>query len=116
MAHPQIPDDFSVDANGCLAERRSFDGIDVVLHYDDIPESDVDVIDGIRCTTALRTVIDLAAELDRPDLERMIDDCLARGLFTPGEAFARVAHPDMLGRRGAIVFAEVLSGRPAVRW
>ncbi len=111
MSHPENPDDVYVDANGCVAERVSFDGLEVIVHYDDIPESDITTIDGIRCTTALRTVIDLAAELDRPDLERIVDDCLDRGLFTPEEACERVAQPDMLCRRGATLLAEVLSGR-----
>ena len=34
------------------------------------------VVDGIRCTTALRTVIDLAPDLSHEELRRMVDDCL----------------------------------------
>lgn len=111
MAFRDIPDDIFVDANGRLAERHSQGDVDVVLHYDDVPDSDVTEVDGLRVTTPLRTVIDLAIELDRLELERMIDECLARRLFTPQEAFDRVAQPAMLPRPGARRFAEVLRDR-----
>ena len=77
------------------------DGQEVVVHYDDIPESDTTVVDGIPCTTPLRTVIDIAPDLDALHLTRVIRDCLDRGLFTVDEALARVAQPDMQGRLGA---------------
>ena len=111
MSHPSTPDDFYVDANGCLTERRELEGVDVTVHYDDIPESDITSVDGIPCTTALRTLIDIAVDLDRPELERIVAECLDRGLFTPEEAFERVAQPDMLCRRGATLLARVLTGR-----
>jgi hypothetical protein len=111
MPRPPTPDDVYVDANGRLTERRKLDGVDVIVHYDDIPESDITSVDGIPCTTALRTVIDLAVELDRPELEQIVDECIDAGLFTPEEAFERVAQPDMLGRRGATLLEQVLSDR-----
>ena len=46
-------------------------------------ESDIASIDGLRCTTALRTVIDLAPELEVAELKRIVRTCLDRGLFTP---------------------------------
>ena len=69
------------------------------------------VVDGLRCTTPLRTVIHLVAELDHHELERMIDECLERRLFTAQEGFERVAQPDLLHRPGARRFAEVLKDR-----
>jgi hypothetical protein len=111
MLNRDNPNDVFIDANGRLAETHSLGDFDVVMHYDDVPESDVTEVDGIRCTTAVRTVIDLAAELDRHELERIVDDCLQRRLFTPQEGFARVAQPDLLPRRGAQRFAEVLRDR-----
>ena len=111
MLNRDNPDDVFIDANGRLAETHSLGDFDVVMHYDDVPESDVTEIDGIRCTTALRTVIDLAIELDRHELERIIDDCLERGLFTPKEGFDRVAQPDLRPRPGAQRFAAVLRDR-----
>lgn len=87
---------------------------DVVIHYDDIPESDITSIDGIPVTTALRTVIDLASQLGQDDLAVMVRDCLDRRLFTVDEALARVAEADMQTRRGAIVLRQFLND-PAFR-
>jgi hypothetical protein len=109
MSDDQTNDDFYVDANGCPTERVAMDGQDVIVHYDDVPESDITSINGIRCTTALRTVIDVAPELDRTELERMVRECLDRRLFTPEEAMERVAKPDMLTRLGARLVRQVVS-------
>lgn len=99
---------FGVDGNGGLTERTWIDGQEVVIHHDDVPPSDLTVVDGIPCTTALRTVIDLAPELTRPRLNEIVEDALARGLFSTGEALQRLAEPDMVGRRGAELLREVL--------
>lgn len=99
--HERIVKDTYFDGNGCLTERVEVDGQEIVIHYDDIPETDRTVVDGIPCTTALRTVIDLAPEVDRAILERMVDDALARKLFTVEEAWMRLGEPDMLTRPGA---------------
>lgn len=74
-----------VDSNGCPAERRLLGGQEVVVHYDDLPDSDRDVVDGIPCTSALRTVIDIAASVDEAHLERILLDALDRELFTIDE-------------------------------
>jgi hypothetical protein len=94
-------EDMWVDGNGVLTERRRLGGQDVIVHYDDLPDKDRTVVDGIPVTTALRTVLDLAVELSDRELERMIDDCLRRHLFTIEEGLARAAEPDMLIRSGA---------------
>lgn len=99
-----------VDANGCLAERVTAGDLEVIVHYDDIPESDITTIGGLRTTTALRTVIDLAPELEPAELKRIVRDCLDRRLFTPEEAMVRVAEPDMLTRPGAKLLRQVLRG------
>lgn len=109
MSPDPTNDDFYVDANGCLAERVALDGQEVILHYDDVPESDVTSVDGIRCTTALRTVIDLAPELASAELEQMVRHCIDRGLFTIEEAVERVTKPDMLTRRGAALLRQIVS-------
>jgi hypothetical protein len=115
MSSKRTPEhDFYVDANGCPTERISTNGLDVIIHYDDIPESDITSIDGLRCTTALRTVIDLAPELESAELKRIVRDCLDRRLFTPEEAMARVAQPDMLTRPGAKILRQVLGGPSGV--
>ena len=101
MARDQTNDNAYVDANGCPMERVTMNGQDVIVHYHDVPKSDTTSINGIRCTTALRTVIDVAPEVDRTELERMVQECFDRRLFTPEEAMERVAKPDMLTRLGA---------------
>lgn len=101
-------DDISVDGNGCLTERKWLGGEELVIRYDDIPETDVTTVHGIPCTTALRTVIDIAPDLELAQLERIVQDCLDRRLFTVAEARARLAEHDMLTRPGAEHFRRVL--------
>lgn len=103
---------YFIDANGVLGERRWLGGQDVVVRYDDLPEQDVTIVCGIPCTTALRTVIDLAPELPTDELLRIVDDCLTRRLFTVREALARVAEEDIRTRPGALLLRAAL---PPVR-
>lgn len=106
----QFDDDLYIDANGCPTERVRIGGQDVIIHYaDDIPESDVTTVRGIPCTTPLRTVIDLAPELEADELERIVQDCLDRRLFTLDEAHARLAEDDMVSRRGAAILRQLLA-------
>jgi hypothetical protein len=62
------------DGNGVLTERRWLDGHEIVVHYDDVPAKDITTVDGIPCTTALRTVIDIAPDLSAADLGRAVQD------------------------------------------
>ena len=73
-----------VDGNGLLIERTWLGDQELVIHRDDVPETDITTVDGIRCTTALRTVIDLAPEVCAAQLDVMVRNCLERGLFTVG--------------------------------
>ena len=97
-----------VDGNGVPTERRRLGDQTVIVHYDDVPASDITVVDGIRCTTALRTVIDLAPELVPADLDLMVRDSLGRGLFTIDDAWRRLSQPDMATRRGAAILRALL--------
>ena len=100
------------DSNGCPMERLWLGGEEVVVHYDDIPAKDITTVDGIRCTTALRTIIDLAADVVDDHLEQMVRDALDRGLFTVEEAMERVAEDDIRRRPGALRLHQLLiSGR-----
>jgi hypothetical protein len=98
----------SANADGVLTERRWFGDQEVLVHYDDIPDRDITTVQGIPCTTALRTMIDLAPDIDRVQLRRAVDECLDRSLFTLDEAWARLAEPDMATRSGAAILREVL--------
>ena len=97
-----------VDGNGQLTERMSLGGQEVIIHRDDYPESDITTVHGIRCTTALRTVIDIAPDVPASHLAEIVHDSLERGLFTIEEAWRRLAEPDMADRRGAELVRRVL--------
>lgn len=108
-----VPDDMWIDANGAPTELHRLDDGDVVVHYDDVPEKDITTVQGIPCTTALRTVIDLAPELTDRQLRRAIADCLARDLFTVDDALTRISEPDMWLRPGAQRLRQFLPSSPA---
>jgi hypothetical protein len=96
------------DSDGCPTERVWLGGQEVIVHYDDIPAKDITTVHGIRCTTALRTVIDLAADVDDDHLEQMVRDALHRRLFTREQAMARVGEDDISGRPGAVRLRQLL--------
>lgn len=109
MPREYSDDAIYVDANGCLTERVVLDGQEVIVHYDDIPDSDITSVAGIPCTTPLRTVIDIAPEAEAAELERIVQHCLDRRLFSREEAIARIAEPDMLSRPGAQLLRQLLA-------
>ena len=102
-----------VDGNGVPTERMWLGDQEVIIHRDDCPETDITMVGGIRCTTALRTVIDVAPEVPRSHLDEMVHDCLERGLFTVEEAWRRLAEPDMADRRGAELLRRALPPPPS---
>ena len=104
-----------IDANGNLTEEVSIGSQTVVLHHDDIPDSDITLVRGVRCTTAVRTVIDIAAELQPAELETVMNDCVDRGLFTLDEMRSRLSAPDMARRHGAELIRACIDGRPRRR-
>jgi hypothetical protein len=97
------------DSNGCPVEYAWVGAQAVVVHYDDVPAKDLTIVHGIPCTTALRTVIDIAPDIDEARLQRIVRDCLERQLFTVEEARARIAERDMRRRSGALLLGRVLS-------
>jgi hypothetical protein len=109
--HPRS-EPMGVDGNGLLVERTWLGGQEVIVHRDDLPASDITTVQGIRCTTPLRTIIDLAPQSTTAQLEQMLRDSLERKLFTVEEAWQRVAQPDMASRRGAALLRQVLPPLP----
>jgi hypothetical protein len=97
-----------VDGNGQLIERMWLGDQEVIIHRDDYPETDITTVRGIRCTTPLRTAIDLAPELEPSHLEEIVQDCLERGLFTVDEALRRINEADMVDRMGAELLRRAL--------
>jgi predicted transcriptional regulator of viral defense system len=59
----------------------------LVLHYDDVPERDTEVVYGVRVTKALRTILDLLAAGNVPlsMLRQGLREGLRRGLVRRGE-------------------------------
>lgn len=108
MPRERTDDDPYVDANGCLTELVELGGQVVTVHYADIPDSDVTTVNGLPCTTALRTVIDIAPDLDAAELEQIVRHCLERTLFSIEEATARCAKSDMLTMSGATLLQRAL--------
>jgi hypothetical protein len=100
-----------VDHNGCPTERLWLAGGPVIVHHGEVPASDITTVDGIPCTTAFRTVIDLAGELTRSDLDRILRDALGRRLFTVDEAHHRLDQPDMARHPGAAIVRAALPPR-----
>lgn len=64
-------------------ERRQRDGID--LHFWDIPESDVTIVNGLRVTSLLRTVADVCRLLPRFAAVSCVDSALDQGLLHPDD-------------------------------
>lgn len=108
MPEPFDPIEITVRGEARPSEVRWIAGGPVVVHYDDLPNTDIASVRGIPCTTPLRTVIDLAPELDQGDLDRVVRDCLDRRLFTIDEAAARLDADDMLRRPGALLVRRAL--------
>lgn len=107
-------DDLDRDGNGDPVEIVDVGSGEVIVHYADLPDGDVTVLPGIPVTTALRTVIDVAPDVEPDELQRMVEDCLTRRLFTLEEAWERLSAPDMRVRPGAILLRTLLGERPAV--
>lgn len=71
----------------------------IVVHRADIPPKDTQETLGVRCTTPMRTLIDLAAEqrTDATGLRQAVHEALARGLVRRSQ-FQRVDLPSQLRR------------------
>lgn len=111
-ASHSIAEPLGVDGNGQLTERVWLGGQEVIIHRADYPETDITTVKGIRCTNALRTVIDVACEISASHLDDIVEDCLERQLFTVEEALRRLAEPDMVAHRGADMLRRALPPSP----
>ena len=97
------------------ADRRLRHGSVVVHRTNQLLPADRSVAYGIPATSAMRTVLDLAAMLDADRLELAIEDGLRRGLFTVGQLQWRIGTRagkgiagsaiirDLMGRRGSTI-------------
>lgn len=101
-----------VDENGAILELGYVDAGQVVFHREDIPDCDRAEVNGIPVTSALRTLIDIAPQLSEADLRTNLDDLVDRGLIDLRDAWHRIAQPDMVNRRGALMLRRVLPPAP----
>lgn len=68
----------------------------VVLHHADLPESDVAQQTGFRTTTAVRSLVDVAAQgADEDQLARAIQEARAAGVLTIGQLRTRAEAVDL---------------------
>ncbi len=98
--------------------RTEGSGLDhVVLHStSDLPSADlVRRSDGIVYTSAARTVFDLSSMIPDDHLESIIEQGLAKGLFTRTKLLATQARLTRPGRDGAARFNAVLAQRPVTQ-
>jgi hypothetical protein len=59
----------------------------LVLHYADIPESDIEMVHGVRVTKPMRTILDLLEQEEMPIalLRQALQEGLRRGIIRRGE-------------------------------
>ena len=77
----------------------------------DLTHSDVTCIDGIPCTTATRTCVDLGAVIGDEVVERAFECAVRRGLTTPEYAARRARALARRGREGPAALMRVLARR-----
>lgn len=68
-----------------MGRRQRLVDRDLHFHQIAVAETDLTVIDGMRVTTAIRTVADLLLRLDRMSAVATVDSALSRGLLLPGD-------------------------------
>ncbi len=73
--------------------------------------SDIVIVDGIPCTSLVRTIFDLAAVVHRSRVEHVIDGAIRDGHIALAELMAYVARHGRRGRRGVAMLREILAER-----
>jgi very-short-patch-repair endonuclease len=98
-------------------DNRRRSNRDVIIHrVATLPSVDRVVVDGIRCTSATRTIIDLAAELESESLEVAFESARRMGLTSPQFLAKRFADLSGRGFAGTRALRELLSHqRPGER-
>ncbi len=73
----------------------------VCIHRSDVPALDRSRVAAIPCTTPSRTLVDLAAVIERSQLERLVDDAFCSGVASPESTEASLTRAGRQGRTGA---------------
>jgi very-short-patch-repair endonuclease len=90
----------AVDITLPHGRRRAHRG--VAVHQRELRDDEWVLFDGLRTTTPLRTLHDLAEVLSVSELRMAINEALVKGLVEPGEL------QPVVGRRGAATMREAL--------
>jgi Protein of unknown function (DUF559) len=98
----------AVDVSASGQRGRKRHGIDA--HQAALPREEITLVRGIPCTTAARTLLDLADVLDRRGVEKAMERAEQLKIFDLEEVQATLALAN--GRRGAAVLADLLPSRP----
>jgi len=84
---------------------------DLILHHSSLAARDVVLVDGIRCTSATRTIIDCAALLDDESLESAFEHARRMGLTSPSAPAIRAEELCRRGRPGSTRVGRLLSAQ-----
>jgi very-short-patch-repair endonuclease len=94
------------------SKSRNPERTGVMVHRSQsLPTEDKTVIEGIPCTRAARTIIDLASALEEHQLELALEDALRRRLVNVPWLYRRLRALGTTGRRGSRSLARFLSLR-----
>jgi hypothetical protein len=94
-----------------VTTSRRLSGRKTVMHQVQIlDEADITCIEGIRTTTACRTICDLAGTVPHKELEIAVDDGLRRGLFSLARLRWQLKRSGR-GRKGLSLLAKIIDGR-----
>ena len=80
----------------------------VRVHRSSVYPQDAATRDGIRCTSASRTLVDCAALIERSRLEEFVDDALCARVASPGSVRASAERAGRRGRLGMVTLHGVL--------
>ena len=102
-----VPKPMVIDVSVGRATGLATNG--VVVHRTPIDRIDRVTVDGIRCTSATRTIIDLAAVLDGETLEASFESARRLGLTAPSTLAKRAAAICGRGRPGSALVRHLLA-------
>ncbi len=80
----------------------------VTLHRSNVPPQDRVRVAGVPCTSASRTLVDLAAMVERLRLEVLVDDAFCSGSASPESVRASLNRAGRRGRTGAWLLPTVV--------
>jgi hypothetical protein len=89
---------------------HTFPGVQVFRSFD-LAKNHIEEIDGLPVTSTARTVMDLAAQLHRRQLEALVDDALAAGKATVDDLIAVLHDVARKGKPGVTAMRDLLDRR-----